>query len=136
MGFDRDPARVPELRAHADNRAVLDATEGRSAHDDLGEVLLRFAASSGSLSVLAVGPGAYPALVATRPGDDVVVAAARGMRDLLVRAGPDGVPTARLAHEPVPELGTGWWRVDPFDPDVSIPDTEAELQRWFTAATR
>ena len=81
--------------------------------------------------MLDVGEGDYPALVAVR-GDGEVVAYAVSMRDLVlhVDAPPDG---ARLEPERLDEIGPRWWRVNPFAADVSIPDTAAELRRWFAA---
>lgn len=134
MVFERDEAAFARLRARPENEAVLDAVESSSAHGDLGEVVFHYAASTGGMRVLPVAAADFPALVATPSDRDVVVMAASGMRWLLVRVG-DAVPDgARLAHEEAPELGPGWWRVNPFDPAVSRDDTATELQRWVSLA--
>jgi hypothetical protein len=133
--FRRDDALLAGLRAQEGNAAVIDALEATSAHSDLGDVLFRFARSTGQLRVVPLSSSTFPALVCTRAGDDRIVAAASGMQWLLVRVDelPDDV---RLHHEPAPELGHGWWRVHPFDPEVSADDAVDELQRWLSAATR
>ena len=52
------------------------------------------------------------------------------MRELVLQV--DTPPEdARLEPELLDELGAGWWRVNPFSADVSIPDTDSELRRWF-----
>ncbi len=135
MVFRRDDATIAALRARPENTALLDAVEMTSAHGDLGEVVTRYARSTGSMRVIPTADADFAALVATRSGHDVVVVAATGMSSLLIRT-EDVPPGARLGHEQAPELGAGWWRVNPFDADVSIPDTADELQRWFTAASR
>jgi len=134
MVFERDEAAFARLRARPENGAVLDAVESSSAHGDLGDVVFRLAESTGAPRVLPVAAADFPALVATLRDGDVVVLAASGMRWLLVRVG-DAVPQgARLDHEEAPELGPGWWRVNPFDPAVSRDDTATELQRWVSLA--
>jgi hypothetical protein len=135
MALQRDDPVIEQLREDEHNAAVLDAVETASAHGDLGEVVFRYARTTGEMRVIPMANADFPALVATPADRDLVVVAAAGMRELLVRVDevPDG---ARLEHEAAAELGAGWWRVCPFDAEVSIPDTAAELQRWFSAAAR
>ena len=130
----RDDALVARLRLRADNMAILDKVESTSAHGDLGEVVYRFAPTTGQMHVIPLSSAPFPALVATPHGSDVIVVAASGMSRLLIRVNdvPEG---ACLAHHSAPQVGPDWWHVNPFDRDVSIPDTAAELQRWFSAAT-
>jgi hypothetical protein len=134
VGFQRDEALVARLRQFPGNDAVLDLVENTSAHGDLGEVLFRYAASTGPMRVVPLRTEVFPALAATAADSDRIVAAATGMRWLLLRTG-DAVPDgARLTHEVAPDAGPGWWRVYVFDREVSRADTEVELQRWFTLA--
>jgi hypothetical protein len=135
MALQRDDPVIEQLREDEHNAAVLDAVETASAHGDLGEVVFRYARTTGGMRVIPMATADFPALVATPADRHLIVVAAAGMRELLLRVNevPDG---ARLEHELATELGTGWWRVHPFDPDVSSPDSAAELQRWFSAAAR
>ncbi len=135
MAFRRDEPTIAALRARPENTAVLDAIELTSAHGDLGEVLTRYARSTGRMRVIPMADADFPALAATSVVNDVVVVAATGMRALLIRTAA-APPGARLGHEQATDLGADWWRVNPFDADVSIPDTADELQRWFTAASQ
>ena len=134
MAFRCDDELIEQLRLRADNRAVLDLVESSSAHGDLGEVLFDYAKATGALRVVPLASTDFPALVATPRDDDVIVAAATGMQSLLLRVGDEPPDGARLGHEPVPEAGPGWWRVNPFDAEVSRANTAIELQRWFGAA--
>jgi hypothetical protein len=135
MAFERDHAVIAALRARPENAGVLDAVDSTSAHGDLGEVLFRYARSTGAMRVIPMAAADFPALVATRADDDVVVAAATGMHSLLVRTKELPEP-ARLSHERAPDLGEDWWHVHPFDAQVSSADIAEELQRWFIAASR
>jgi hypothetical protein len=135
MALHRDDALIAQLREDERNAAVLDAVELTSAHGDLGEVVFRYGRTTGGMRVIPMASADFPALVATPADRDLIVVAASGMQHLLlrVREVPEGV---RLEHEAATELGVGWWRVNPFDAEVSIPDTACELQRWFSAAAR
>jgi hypothetical protein len=135
-GFQRDEALIAELRRRPSNQGVLDTVEGSSAHGDLGEVLFHYAASTGGMRVVPLRTEAFPALVATAPDDDQIVAAASGMRWLLIRAGDEAPTAVRLAHDAAPDVGPEWWRVYVFDPEVSRRDIDTELQRWFDAAAQ
>ncbi len=133
-GFQRDESLIARFRQRPGNQGVLDAVDPSSAHSDLGEVLFHHAASTGGLRVVPLRTEDCPALVAVRTDDDQIVAAASGMRWLLIRAGVELPSGARLAHDAAPDVGPEWWRVYPFDAEVSRPDTDADLQRWFDAA--
>ena len=76
----------------------------------------------------------FAALFATVRSSDTIVIAASGMRNLMIRSGgrPEG---ARLTATPLPNLGSGWWRVTPWDVEVSTGDAERELDSWFALAT-
>jgi hypothetical protein len=69
-----------------------------------------------------------------RPDTGEIVACAAGMRSIGLRSGATPPADARLDHREAPELGAGWWWVNPFDAEVSLSDTDAELRRWFRAA--
>ena len=56
------------------------------------------------------------------------------MRWLLIRAGDEAPAGARLAHDAAADVGPEWWRVYVFDAEVSRPDADIDLQRWFDAA--
>lgn len=112
---------------------MLDKVERASAHGDLGEVLFRQARRFG-MRVVALSSQHYPALVATASGSDLIVAAAFDQHALLLRVGSGPPPNTSVRHDPVPDLGPEWWRVNPFDASVSVTDLEAELTRWFAAA--
>ena len=134
MPFQRDDALVTALRMRPENAAVLDAVEATSAHGDLGDLLIRLARSTGGMRVIPMASTEFPALVATPADQDLVVAAASGMRRLLIRTEHEP-PGARLGRDRNPDLGGDWWRVDPFDPAVSREDAAQELQQWFLAAS-
>lgn len=122
---------MDDLRALPANAVVLRHVESRESHGDLAEVLVRHVRRVGGLRIVAVGAGGYPALVAAREDSRDIVAVAVGMHELALRAGPTAPDDARLEHRADPALGSGWWWVCPFSPDVSRPDTDAELVRWF-----
>jgi hypothetical protein len=136
MPFQRDDALVERLRAVPGNEPVLDAVESTSAHGDLGDVLFRYARSTGEMRVVPLASHDFPGLVATPRGDDRIVAAATGMQWLLLRAGTEPPEGAQLTHEPDARLSSEWWRVHVFDFGVSRAVAEVEIQRWFDAASR
>lgn len=125
---------LDQLRSRSENAAVLAAIEGCSAHGDLTEVLAEHARNAGGMRVLFVADADCAALFATVRGSDTIVVAASGMSNLMIRAGHRPVE-AELTSEPVPSLGNGWWRVNPWDSEVTIADTDHELDRWFALAT-
>jgi RNA polymerase sigma-70 factor (ECF subfamily) len=114
-----------DLRALPANAAVLAYTESGHAHSDLGGALHQHAREAG-LRVVAVGSGDFPALVAAT-GGGLAVACALGMARLGLRAGAEPPAGAQSDHTPAPELGEGWWWVDPWAPGLSA---------WFEAAAR
>ena len=125
--IDREPT-MDDVRRHPANAEVLERVEGGSAHGDLAEVLVRYVRDVGGLTLIEVGSG-WPAIVAARQ-DASVVAYVVNMRELVLQV--DTPPEdARLGPELLDELGAGWWRVNPFSADVTIPDTDSELRRWF-----
>jgi hypothetical protein len=132
--FTRDDDLVAQLRQRPDNAAVLDLVERSSAHGDLGRLLFDFAKTTGAMRVVPLASHDFPALVGTPPDSDIVVVAASGMLRLLFRAGEDEPAGARLERERATDLGPEWWRVNPFDREVSRAATALELPRWFTTA--
>lgn len=128
---DRATLTMDDLRGHPTNSRVLKRVEGREAHGDLAEVLVRYAAVHRGVQVLYVSDAEYAATVVARP-DGQIVAYAESMRELVLRvvAPPDG---ARLDPECVDGLGPDWWRINPFSAEVTRADTDAELRAWFAA---
>ena len=116
-----------------DNRAILDIVAKASAHGDLTAVVARVAGAIGGLRLVDLHDAPFAAVVGTAKGANRIVVAAWSQSALALRVGREP-PEARLSHELAGDLGPGWWLVNPFDPEVSIPDTEADLRRWFTAA--
>jgi hypothetical protein len=112
------------------NRTVVERIETLSAHSDVAEVLFVYGRERGYHVVL-IEPGAdYPAVVALRD-DATIVGVAYGMSELVLHVSEP--PGSRLPHRRDPDLGPGWWRVAPWNVDVSIPDTQLELRHWFSA---
>jgi hypothetical protein len=125
---------LEQLRSRSENRAVLGAIENDSCHGDLAEVLEEHAQKAGGMRTLFVSGADFAAMFATVRGSDKIVIAASGTSNLMIRSG--GRPeSAKLTATPSPNLGSGWWRVNPWDAEVSEADVDRELDSWFALAT-
>ena len=65
---------------------------------------------------------------------DIIFALSAGMQNLALRLPEDADAAAADGASPAPDIGRGWVRFNPFDPDIPTKKTREKLKRWCAAA--